>query len=294
MFSIRVMTVCLVAVLVSSPAVAQTSIYNSGGFEGFSTGDFSPQDNWMTTDLNQGISSAGIIQSSTTFAGVRALQVIGPNLVNDIGFSFQTFWFQDRTSNPFNPVLNGTPIVRTTWRQLITGTTSDLSQMPFVGVYFEGFNAAGVQQQITSVLFDNVDRITAVTTNGNNVSSAVIANARNQWLDFQVDLNFSTQRFSVWVNGSLMLNNVNFRNTNGPTNRLVEFGMQASAIDLISPPPTNDAFYDNYMIFAIAAVPEPGTYALIALVVAAAAAFWHHRRQRLRRLAHIELTTDSE
>ncbi len=270
-------------------AYAQVTIYNSGGFESYNIDTLSPQDNWQTTDINQNSTPAGIVQSALTFSGNRAVQVIGPNLFNDINFSYSTFWWQDRTGSPINPVALGTPIVRTTWRQYVTGTTATLGQMPFAGVYFEGFTAGGVQQMITSVLFDNADSITAITTGGNGISSAVIPNARNTWLDFRVDLNFSTQRFFVYVNNNLVLNNLAFRNTNGATNRLVEFGFQASAIDIISPPPSNDVYYDDYLVIRTAAVPEPTTIALGGLAIVGAAGFWRYRTKRHQKLMQEEV-----
>jgi PEP-CTERM motif len=288
---LRIASFAAWSLLLAVPMVsyAQTTIYNSGGFEAYNIDTLSPQDNWNTTDGNQFGTPAGIVQSTTTFAGTRAVQVIGQNLLNDITFSNQTFWWQDRVATPINPVAQGTPIIRTTWRQFVTGTTGDLSQMPFVGIYFEGLTAGGTQQSITSIFYDNADRISAITTNGNLAFSAVIPNSRNTWLDMRADFNFSTQRFSVFANNSLVINNQLFRNTNGPTNRIVEFGFQASAIDLISPPPTNDAFYDDYLVVGLAAVPEPTTYALGGLTILGALGFWRYRSKRNQKCMEAEV-----
>lgn len=261
---------------------AQTTIYNSGGFESFSLNPLAFQDNWDTTDFSQLILSnpAGVIQSATTFSGTRAMQVIGNNMFDDSTFSNSTFWFQSLTSSPFNPVLNGTPVVRTTWRQRLNGTQGNTSQMPFAGVYFEGLTATGQQQTITSVFIDNAERLTAITTAGNFVSSATLPNIFNNWQSLQVDLNFTTQRFTVFLNGSPVspLINIPFRNTNGPTNRLVEHGFQASTQG-VGVPPTNDNYYDDYLVIATA-VPEPSTIAMAGLCLLGAAGAWRYQRRK--------------
>lgn len=271
---------------------AQTTVYNSNGFEGFAVDTLSPQDNWQTTDFNQlfGSTPAGVVQSSTTFSGSRAVQVIGPNLFDDGGFAGQTFWYQDRTASPFNPVANGTPVVRTTWRQMLQGTQGNTAQMPFAGVYFEGFNAANQQQVITTVFIDNAERLTAMTTSGNFFSSATLPNIFNNWQNLQVDLNFSTQRFTVFLNGVAVspLINLPFRNSLGATNRLVEFGFEASFLSGSGVPPTNDNFYDDYLVMAFA-VPEPTTYALIGLGIVSAAGAWNYRRRKLAQASNADV-----
>jgi len=204
--------------------------------------------------------------------------------------SATTFWFQDRTGSPFNPVLNGTPIVRTTYRQMLTGSAGDTSQMPFAGIYFEGFNAGGTQQQITSVFIDNAERLTVITAAGNTVSSAIIPGLFNNWQDLRVDLNFTTQRFTVFLNGVAVspLINLPFRNSNGPTNRLVEFGFEASTLG-VGVPPTNDTFFDDYLLVAVAGVPEPGTYVLIGLGMLSAGGVWNYRRRQLLRAVQADV-----
>ena len=259
---------------------AQFSIYNSNGFEGFAIDPLSPQDDWQTTDLNQIIGStpAGVIQSSVTFSGNRAVQMIGPNLFDDGGFSNQTFWWQDRTAAPFNPVLNGTPVVRTVFRQRYNGTIGDTSQIPFAGVYFEGLNTSGVQRPITSVLFDFAGRITAITAGDNSFSTPTIPDLFNTWQNMRVELNFTTNRFTVFMNDVAMtpLINLPFRNSN--INRLVEFGFQGSTLG-VGIPPTNTNYYDDFVVTAFA-VPEPGTYALFSVLLLGAVVVRNWRKTR--------------
>lgn len=273
-------------------AQAQTTLYNSNGFEapGYSGGSLVPQQGWQTTDMNQFSTPAGVVQSTQVFQGNQAFQAIGPNLANDVGFSFQTFWYHDSVSLPgvlpFNPVANGLPVVRVSWRQYLDGSFNGIGQIPFAGIYLEGLTAGGTQGQITSVLLRNDGRISVVTTSGSTPTTAVDPVNDplrfNQWLHFEVNLDFATQRFSVWQDGVQRFNFVPFRNTFGTQNRLAEFGFQVSAIDLISPPPSNNTYYDNFVVTALA-VPEPTTMALLGMLVAGGLGY----RFRPRRLSDV-------
>ncbi len=277
--------------LIPLPSFAQITIFNSNGFESpsYTAGPLvggSPQQGWITTDLNNGSTPAAVIQSTNVFQGSQALQVIGPNLANDFLFSYQSFWYQDSSSLgilPYNPVLDGRPMVTVRWQQFLDGSFNTPGQIPFAGIYLEGLTASGTQQMITSVLFSNDGRVRAITTGGSSVQSAPLSNPFNRWVEFQADFNFSTQRFRVVADGLIILNNIAFRNTNGATNRLQEFGIQASAIDLISPPPTNNTYYDNFMVTADA-VPEPSTLLLIGCT---GLGYWAYRR-RQNKLQHLQ------
>lgn len=274
------------------PAEAQTTLYSVNGFEqpGYNPGTFVPQQNWQTTDLNQGSTPAGVIQNAVFFEGNQAMQVIGPNLANDIGFSYQTFWYHDSTSLPgllpYNPVANGTPIIRISWRQYLDGVFNQVGQMPFAGVFVEGLTAGNTQGQITSVLLRNDGRISVVTTGGATPTTPVDPVNDplrfNRWLHFELNLDFNTQRFSLWQDGVMRFNSIAFRNTFGSQNRLAEFGFQASAIDLISPPPTNNVYYDNFTVTALP-VPEPTTWVLLS-VAAAGGLGWQWQSRGLRSL----------
>jgi hypothetical protein len=259
-------------------------IYSSGGFEAYDLAPLSPQGpggtpSWLTTDFAQDLgNAAGVVQSNTVFAGNRAVQIIGPNLLDDIVFSNQTFWWQDRTATPITP---GSNIVRVTYRQRLNGNQGDTSQMPFAGIFLEGLLASnGNQVAITSVFIDNAERITAITTGGNSISTPTLPNIFNNWHELRVDLNFTTNRFSVFLDGvpATPLTNLPFRTGTTPVvNRLVEFGFQASTLGA-GIPPTNDTFFDDFLVVGVA-VPEPTTYAMIALT-ALGAGYWHSRRRK--------------
>jgi hypothetical protein len=285
--------------LLPGAARCQTSIYTANGFEapfytvGPLVGD-SPQQNWLTTDLNNFSTPAASIQTTTVFQGSQALRVSGPLLANDITFSFQTFWYHDPSSLgilPFNPVANGNPLVVVQWKQFLDGNFNQVGQIPFAGIFLEGLTASGTQQMITSVLMSNDARVRVITTGGNVVTSGTIPNVFNNWVDFHAEFSFATQRFNVNVNGVRMLTNVPFRNTFGATNRLVELGFQVSAIDLASPPPTNNVTYDDFVVFAT--IPEPSTLALFGVAVASVA-YYRVRRRRAAALTASDADDDSE
>ncbi len=283
-YTLPIAAACFLICPMPSPAQSQVTIFNSNGFEApfYSPGPLvggAPQQGWLTTDLNDGSTPAAVIQNSVVFQGAQALQVVGPNLANDFLFSYQTFWYHDPSSQgilPYNPVANGHPFLIVRWRQMLDGVFNQVGQMPFAGIFLEGLTASGTQQMITSVLYSNDGRVRAITTGGSSVQSGVLTDPFNRWIEFQALFNFSTQRFGVTADGVPVLSNVAFRNSVGTTNRLVELGIQASAIDLISPAPTNNAFFDNFMVTA-QAIPEPTTCLLVGC---AGMGYWVYRRRQ--------------
>ena len=126
-----------IALFGAGMAPAQTTIYNSNGFDpptfttgplaSFYVGGTGGQQGWLTTDLAQ-VSSpangAGQIQNSIVFSPTQAFNIIGNRLVNDSTFSAQTFWFRNfpTFAGSFNPVANGTPFVIVNTKEHVSGT----------------------------------------------------------------------------------------------------------------------------------------------------------------------------
>ena len=298
-------------------ALAQTTvIYNSNGFEspmttgrlaGYFTGGGLPnppgpgaQQGWYTTDPREdpvfgflfGGGQSGFIQNAVVQSGTQAFRVDGTKLVNDSSFSGGTFWWKYPDNPPFagnvfNPVANGTPIVvaQTGFRRDDAGFTTDI---PLKGFYFEGLRATtGIQRQITQVSVDLNGVIQAFTIGGFNVSSDQTV-PNGTWVDLRVEMDFSSQTFQVFLNNSLVtfnggaISTVPFRDTDagtgGPFDRLREAGFNAffnSAAGVT----TGDAYFDNYQIFARAAIPEPTTIAFVGIAVGAAGMYVARRRR---------------
>ncbi len=107
----RLATAAVLAVALAAPAAGQTTIFNSNGFDtGYSTGNIIGQQGFNGEPAT---GTAGTIQTTTTFAGGKAFQIAGPNLINNTAFQGGNFWFQSySTSNGFNPVGHGMPFVQ--------------------------------------------------------------------------------------------------------------------------------------------------------------------------------------
>jgi PEP-CTERM motif len=265
--------VCAAALISPAMSRAQVSLFNSNGFESptFATGILGSyyiggtggQQGFLTTDFNQFLGApAGTIQSGTVFAGSQAFQIHGPGLFDDGTFSGQSFWYRNypTAATAFNPVLSGTPIVRMTFNQYITSTPLNLTEMPLVGVYMEGFTPGDATGAIGGIYFNLNGGMTAITVGGNAVSTANGLVSHDAWHNLTVDFNFSTQTYRAFVDGNLLtfgasLNNVPFRST---FNRVSEYGFQASYNEATMST-TNDAYFDNLVVIG---VPEPSSFVL--------------------------------
>jgi hypothetical protein len=295
-----------VTLIVASQAPAQTVIYDSTGFEPptFTTGALGTfyippatggQQNWMTTDLAQVSgpqNGAGQIQNAVAAAGTQSFEIIGQRLVNDSTFSAQTFWFRNAAAGAINPVGSGTPFVTVSTRQQVSGTPPvTTSDMPFVGVYLEGYTAGGTQQALTSVLRNANGGVTVLGPGGGAFNTADGIWSPNTFHTLQVTLNFNTtgtnpQTVTVKLDGTALsftpagggsaVATVPFRNTNGPTTSIAEYGFQAS-FNTQAGLTSNNAFFDNYSV-TMAAVPEPASILLLCGGVAAAG--WGFRRRK--------------
>ncbi len=260
------------------PAIGQAQVvtlYDSGGFEspGFGAGVLGSyyqgggggQQSWLTTDFNQLLGlPAGLIQNSVVHSGAQAFHINGPRLFNDPNFGGQTFWYRNFPSaaTAFNPVANGTPVVNMKFHEFVTGTALNITDMPLVGVYMEGYTPGGTQAALGSLLLNLNGGVTAITVGGNAVSTADNIYSRNSWHQLDVQFNFESQTYRAYLNGSLLtfgggLTDVPFRNT---LNRIAEYGFQAS-FNQFSGSTTNSAYFDNLVVSATV-VPEPSSFAL--------------------------------
>src|SRR5262245_1745764 len=267
------------ALLVTSPVLAQTVIYNSNGFENppfnqgplasFYLGGTGGQDGWLTTDLSGVVTpanGAGQVQTANVFAGTQSLAIIGSRLQNDTTFSAQTCWFRNfpTFATAFNPVASGNPFVIINTRQFVASTLPT-TEMPFVGVYMEGYTSTGTQQALTSIFRNANGGATVLGPGGGAFNTPDGIWSANTYHNVTATLDFANQRFSVQLDGNTLsltpagggtaVTTVGFRNSNGPTERIAEYGFQAS-FNTQSGTNTNNAFFDNYTLSA-SPVPEP-------------------------------------
>lgn len=277
-------------------AAAQTSVYDSGGFESpFVAGNLNGQQGFAYS----GGLSAGRVQTAVTFGGTaQAAQIRGTSLSTNIGLSGGNFYYQFYGPDAgYQPVASGTPFVQVGFQGNTSGALGTPSDIPFAGVYLEGYTAGGSQQSLTPVMMNLNGGVTVFTTEnigGNNkaVSTADGLLTRENWHGVKVELNFAAQTMRLYLFGSNdpvaftqdgdggamdPLFDVPFRNSFGPTVRIAEIGLIGfHAGD--PQPPQNNVYIDDFKVTAslnsFAPVPEPGL-----LLVGAAGVLWLRRRR---------------
>jgi hypothetical protein len=263
--------------------LAQTTIYSTGFESPFITGNLSGQQTWTALPA----SGAGTVVTSTVFAGTQSVRINGPSLsVAGFGASGTSYWVKTLAPNlaaSFKPVAAGQPIVIVDWRQFITGSTNDTSNMPNNGIHIEGYRADGQTQITTQVVADFTDSV-SVFDGASYTAGPVIPGLRNSWVNITARLDYNTQLLDVLINGNPYLSELPFANYNPALSPAISVGLAES--DLIATngalfgllQANNQVFFDNLSLTAIA-VPEPTTLAL-ALAGAGGVGYWAWRRRR--------------
>jgi hypothetical protein len=288
------------------PANGQTTIFNSNGFDtGYATGNIFGQQGFVPEPL---FTSAGVIQNTTTFSGTQAFQVVGQSLQNNTPFQGGNFWFRSSSFatayQPTGPGGQGTPFVQVSFQSRTSGAVQLNTDIPFAGVYLEGYTASGQQQAITPVFVNLNGGVTVFTTSAAGGSNKAVSTAdgllpREAWNSLSAELNFTTQTFRVYKQGEATpltfisptlgsIVDVPFRNSDLglTTTRIAEVGMLGFySFDPFSGTPVqpmNNFYIDNYMVTASATsaapVPEPGL--LLAVGAAGLAGCRVYRRRR--------------
>lgn len=274
----------LLAVLVGAAETrAQTTmLFDSGGFEPntYLPGSLGAhyqagtggQAGWSTTDLNQLFGApAGVIQSSIVQSGSQAFRIDGTRLTNEPNFGPLSFWYRNypTAAGAYNPVASGTPIVRVNYNQFVSGTAINLTEMPFVGLYLEGYTPGGSQTSLGSLLLNLNGGVTAFTIGGNSLATADNLYTHNAWHSLQAEFNFASQTYRAYLDGTLLtfgvgnIADIPFRNS---VDRIAEYGFQAS-LNQFAGSTTNSAYFDNFVMTA-SGVPEPSSLLLGAVALA--------------------------
>jgi hypothetical protein len=280
----RMIAASCFAAVCTLPAAAQTVIFNSNGFESpYNLGNINGQQGWAAL----GSTGAGTIVNTTVFAGTQAFRINGQNLTaGGFGGSSTSFWVQEVAPNlaaSFKPVAAGQPIVMVNWRQFVTGTTSDIANMPFSGVHIEGFRANGLAQLTTEIYIDFNDSV-AVFDGAGAITGPAIPGLRNTWVDLSARLDYTTQSLNVNVNGVPYLTDVPFANyipaqVTSPSIGIAETDLIGVSGQLATGfTPNNSAFFDNFSVVAMA-VPEPTVFILAGAGIGLFGVYrWRQRR----------------
>lgn len=224
-------------------ASAQTFLYNSNGFEapGFTVGALVGQQGFVN-DVPAAV-TAGTIQNTLANGGTQAVRLAG-----GIG----TNWFY--------PSLNYTPAAGEiiSVRVDIARTLSATSSFGYLLDIF-GTNGSRVAR---AGLAANGGTIRAIVTTLNNAGTATnflasdTVYGQNQWVSFDVRLNFATRTFNLIVDGSTVATNLPM--VNGTATGLGDADLQVSTVAGAS----DFGYFDNY---SVSVIPTPGSAALLGL-----------------------------
>ena len=265
-------------------ANAQTSLFNSNGFEPpYALANINNQFGWSA----QGSAGAGFVVNTTVNSGTQSFRINGPSLTGGgLGGSGSSFWVQLLAPNlgaSFKPVAAGKPVLIVNWKQFLTGSSGDITTMPFSGIHIEGYRADGQSQMTTEISIDINDSV-GIFDGFNVIPGPSITNLRNNWIDLSASLDYTTQSVSVKVNGLPYLSDIPFANYIPAQSQADSIGVAEADIFAVNglifagAQSTNQAFFDNFNVTAVA-VPEPAVFVLGGAGIGLFG-FWYWRRQR--------------
>jgi hypothetical protein len=284
----------------AAPADGQTTLFDSGGFEGFNLGPIFTAPNFKTLPAN----AAGIVQDGTKLNGARAFQVVGPTMVAP-GYdgSGANFWYRSDAGVQHTATV-ATPYVQVHFAAMRTTVGGLIPvDIPAAGVYMESPSSLPTfGNSVGNIMFTSDGRIAVSTgfssTAGGSdglVTTAVMGQfAVNVWHEVFAELNFNTQSFSVYLKGNpnplqfqadngAMLTEVPFRNTFGPSTGIQEIGMIAFNYQSGGESsPQNNFFIDDFKVTYSSTsqvpVPEPGLMLAVGAVGLAGLRAYRRRR----------------
>lgn len=233
-----------VVLAAAAGASAQTFLYNSNGFEapGFTVGALAGQQGFISD--NPAASAAGNVQNTFANGGSQAVRLDG-----GIG----TNWFY--------PALNYTPnageiiSVRADIARTLGANTSSFGFL--LDIY--GNNGARIAR---AGLGTSGGAVRALVTTLNTAGAAAnfLANStvygQNQWVNFDIQLNFTTRTFDLIIDG--VTAGTNLPMTNNAATGLADADLQVST----AAGATDAGFFDNY---SVSVIPTPSSAALLGL-----------------------------
>ena len=240
----------VIAALGVPPLAAQ--VYDSGGFEPtrFVPGPLEGQDTAQGPWQGSGTGGSAVIQTATVRSGAQAVRV--DRAGGDVRWGVP------------KPQANATQVV-VDWDMNVTQTASPAVQFgPYFGieVYDELNNptallagSAGVDAKTGEVLYQ------AATTGALTETGATVP--FNTWNSFRLVLDYATDRYSVFLNGNPLVQNIGFVDPGINDFTDADIAALAAAGDPGSLAAVGTAYFDNYRV-----VPEPASVGLIGLALA--------------------------
>ncbi|MCA9258708.1 MAG: hypothetical protein KDA61_05895 [Planctomycetales bacterium] len=236
---VRLFTVCLAALLTVVAAHASAAvILDSGGFESFTNTALAGQQGWL---MAGSATSTGTVQSSNVAAGSKAVRI-------DRGADSDARWAKLFSSTDFSMER----YIRVSWdMNVLRSTTTPGLFGPFFGseVYDEaaGFKLAGslgVDAATGDVLYQ------AAGTGALAETGATVG--FNQWTHFEMLLDYTTQTYRGFMNGTPLFTQgfVDKANGGGPLTQFsdADISALAAAPDAGSRALTGTAFFDNFNV----------------------------------------------
>jgi hypothetical protein len=255
----------LAVLLITRGSRADTILFDSGGFEAYNIAALNGQFGWVRDSTGN-----FQVQSVVTNGGTRAASVTGG--VTDWAY----------------PVLNYTPsageVIRIEADIARTRAATTPSFGYSIDIYTPGGasrifrfgladNGAGGIVPYVSSLFDSTSSTFSPTGVASNVSVGGVV-SDNTFQSFRADLNFTTKRVDLFVNGTSVTGSANIPFLDLTAAVLGDADFQVSS----NATATDIGYLDNYRVTAISAVPEPSTLLLATLPAAVLAL-----RRRMKR-----------
>jgi hypothetical protein len=270
----------LCALVVATPALARTTLYDAGGFEssaGYSTlttnasvvgnlrGQGSPEA-WFEsstagtgTDLIGSGPGTAVVESKAGGSGSDTQDVVVTRTQYD-----------DRWAPVIDYPASSSPnyIVNISWDMSVSPTLTDPDNYgPFFGIEANDASSGPIKQIGALGVDATTGEVLIYDSNGIDITPDDTVVNFNQYNSFLMTMNFQTDTYDVTVNGSTLETGIPFISSG--VSELTDAdiaALQAAVTEQANQSGT--AYFDNYLITA---VPEPGTLALIAICAIGAA-----------------------
>jgi hypothetical protein len=252
--------------MVTAAAVRSASaevLYHTG-FEApeFAAGPLAGQAGWSHFGLSTGAETAATVQSGVVASGSQALLI-------DAALASESVYYWPRID--YDTATHPNKVVTIRWDMLLTGngvsspawgvTAADESAIYIGGLLVDG--ATG------RVFVESADNNAEDDDPSDNWTDFYVA--KDTWNTFELHFDYTSRTFDSFVNGNLVKGGFAFAQAAGSVFGDADLTLGKRSSDQS----TDRAYFDNYHV---AAVPEPGTLALLVLAMPGMAAMARRRR----------------